>query len=300
MKKTLLFTLSLASFFFSGAFAQTIPNNSFENWTNLGNYDDPNGWGTFNELSSFGMPVTTTKSTDAQAGSLSISVATVGYTDPFSGAQDTMAGMAWLGQFTSNFTVIEGVPFTQMPGALTGYYKYTRMGNDTGVVYVFLSKWNTTTNSRDYIAEGDAVFFSTTSTYAPFTAPLIYNTLTTAPDTMGIWIIASGGDVASPGSTLKVDNLAFAGSAGITSVIAEQPVKAYPNPASQNVSFAVNDKNAAHIELFDLSGRMIESIAVNASVVNVELSSYDAGMYMYQVAAEDGSLIGRGKLTVTK
>jgi hypothetical protein len=297
MKRTLLLLTAATGLIFSNAAAQTIPNNSFENWTSMGSYDEPNNWGTFNGLSAVGYPVTTVKSTDAQAGSFAISVTTMA--SPSTG--DTIPGMAWLGSF-ANFSFSDGIPFTQKPGALTGMYKYTRMGSDTGVVYAYLSKWNTSTNTRDYIAEGSVAFITSNTTYAAFTAPLVYTNMTLTPDTMGIWIIASGGNVATPGSALKVDNLSFTGvaGAGITSINADQKVKTYPNPASQNVSFAIYDNSAASIEIFDMSGRRVQTVDVTSNVMNIDLNGYTAGLYMYQVTAENGALIERGKLSVSK
>lgn len=300
MKKNLLLSVSAAAALFisANASAQMIPNNGFENWTTMGTYDEPDGWGTINSLSAFGYPVTVNKTTDMNSGSFAISLETMSYTDIFSGMLDTLPGIAWTGDFDSNFNALEGFAYTQTPTDLTGSFKYAPSGIDTGIIFTYLTKWNTMTNMRDTIAGGVMMVDGTTSTWTQFTIPLTYQSAV-APDTAVVWMVSSSGMLPMPGSELKVDDLAFVLPTGIAEPLTGTS-KVFPNPASSNVSFSVANPEAATIELYDLEGRRIDMVQVTSNVINVSLEKYNAGLYMYALKAATGAVLERGKLTVTK
>ena len=66
MKSKLLFIVAALSLT-TAAFAQ-IPNNSFENWTTVGSYSDPNSWSTLNATTNPLSIYTCTKGTGGASG----------------------------------------------------------------------------------------------------------------------------------------------------------------------------------------------------------------------------------------
>lgn len=82
-----------------------------------------------------------------------------------------------------------------------------------------------------------------------------------------------------------IDDFTTAGATGIAS-IDQAAVKIYPNPATDNLIIdlsALNGQNVNTIDILDISGRKIETIVVNSSVINLSLADYKAGAYLITV-----------------
>lgn len=71
----------------------------------------------------------------------------------------------------------------------------------------------------------------------------------------------------------------------VTGVPANDPermVNAYPNPASEYVTFDTPDSEGT-IEIVDLSGRVVKAVAINSTTTYVNIADLSAGMYTYRV-----------------
>ena len=192
------------------AFGQTvIPNASFENWTNFGNYSDPTGWDTPNqELMSipiFGTTVVS-KSTDHHGtGSYSAKLETKHLTFP---AMD-VPGFITCGTLTINinsgtFILSGGVPVVDIPTHLNGFFKYSPKGGDSCAIGIGLTK--TTGAVKDTIGFGAFSTKDTITDWTPFSAWIDYIS-TTAPDSMNIIALSTAQEVMTPGTILYVDDL---------------------------------------------------------------------------------------------
>lgn len=73
----------------------------------------------------------------------------------------------------------------------------------------------------------------------------------------------------------------------------------FPNPATGVVSLHLPQSySEAIVDIMDLSGRLLQHTKVNRSAPVISLSGFNAGLYLFRVAATDGTLLGRGKMTV--
>jgi hypothetical protein len=77
-------------------------------------------------------------------------------------------------------------------------------------------------------------------------------------------------------------------------------VNVYPNPAQHQVNFTTDTKIAKTIEVYDLTGRKIDSFAVTSDISTIKTSGYANGSYIYELTGKDNSVLNRGKFTVSK
>lgn len=72
----------------------------------------------------------------------------------------------------------------------------------------------------------------------------------------------------------------------------------YPNPASDMLNFSINYNKAAKVEVMDITGRVIETVNFDMNNASVNVSNYNAGLYLYRVLTNDNKVIKAGKVTV--
>lgn len=284
MKKiTVLFMLLCLGFYFVKAQA-LVPNGSFENWTGT----IANNWVTQYTISGF--PITlSSKSTTFQDGQFAL--------DATSQALMTLniPGLATLGLITVNtipsvdVKISGGVPYTDKPSKLKGWYQYTPQGTDSAIIYTILTKWNAVSGARDTVADGFFVNTATQSAYAQFTVDLTYRTQSVVPDTMNIIILSSGLSV-TPGSKLLVDNMSFELPQSIASN-SKLECNIYPNPSNGviNVSLANNQKTTA--TLYNSLGQEVCVKTLSSLSNSLDFTSLPKGIYLLELRNNDQRIV---------
>lgn len=297
MKKTLLFIF--AGFLITGiSNAQTVPNGDFENWTNAGTYDNPDNWLTYNDLSSFGVPITATKSTSASSGTYALMLESKTFFNSFSSSNDSIEGFAMLGTGSFLSTYTDGMPYSQRATALTGMYKYSHTQPDSGGVYVFFTKWNSGTSSQDFMGEA-TISFASAATYTPFSVNINYY-LAGNPDSVHIYTYSSV-DTAKSGSILLLDNLALTAPLGISAhVKSVRNNSAFPNPAKDFVNFSVSTNAESIVTIYNVLGKVISSEKIYNGKGSVSTSDLPAGAYLYRIIDNEGKMISSGNFNVVK
>jgi hypothetical protein len=142
--KFYLIILSLCLYVFGNGnvlYAQAgVPNGNFENWPS-GNNDNPEFWDSPNALTG-GFPfffTTVEKTSDSNSGNWAASVTTGTILD------ETIPGVLSLGTLEIDIENIEntqftGLPFSDRPGTLEGYYKYSTPDTDFGLLAILLTR----------------------------------------------------------------------------------------------------------------------------------------------------------------
>ncbi len=315
MKKLLLLTTSLFSL---GTFAQA-PDFTFEGtWSNstFGSVADPTGWVTSNLLTSFlissSNPITTTQGT--AAGNFCQGLAgmrletkkmqTVGL---LAGTIPDTCGFAFSGSIAG--TVLkDGVAFTQRPLQLTYCYNTTLVGGDTSGVGIRLWKWQGGT--RVFVATGTNTYIANSP--AGMTNQVInLNYLNNLIPDSALFLVGSSYKFpinglnlrkkAKVGSTITVDNFATAGTfVGIKErTVGELALNVFPNPANTFVRFATENADATSLEIYDITGKIVSTHTFENGKIQVALSTYQSGLYVYKVYDNSKQLLKAGKLTVT-
>jgi hypothetical protein len=288
MKKLILST-TIAISSFASAFAQ-IPNNSFENWTSMGSYSNPDNWDQLNAMTSSMSVYTCTQGTPGNPGNSYLKL-----TSKTVAGMGVMPGIAVTGTINmSTFKATGGFSCTQRPQSLTGAWQYMASGTDKGFIAVYLTNWNTTSLKRDTVAMAMQNLNGMAMSWANFSVPLMYMN-GNYPDSAQIILSASGKTPAN-GSMLYVDNLAFAGSvAGIT----ENKNKSsdftfYPNPAKDilNLNYTLKSNDNAIIKITDITGKTVKEYKPASSVIgsntqNINVNDLSGGVYFISIQTQN-------------
>ncbi|WP_462281687.1 T9SS type A sorting domain-containing protein, partial [Salinivirga cyanobacteriivorans] len=72
-------------------------------------------------------------------------------------------------------------------------------------------------------------------------------------------------------------------------------INVWPQPAKDQVSFALNGKvGAGQIYILNVSGQLVKTLVINSKgKVDVDISSFASGIYLYQVHTEQGLVTGK-------
>jgi hypothetical protein len=265
--------------------AQTVPNGSFEAWSNPNGYLVPNDWETLNDMTSAAGVYTATRggtSSDYYLKLTSQNVTGMG----------VMPGIAVSGMLDmGNLTALSGFPFAYRPVAFTGKWQYMgNSGNDIGYVKVFLTKWNSTMNMRDTIGYVSQDLNGMVMSWSNFTLPFTYNS-TDIPDSCIIALSASGPNPEA-GSYLYVDNLSFSGIiAGVENTEITGTFRIFPNPANHEIQIDLSGlkSTAQQFEITDLTGRVIVTKQSNGSLLQtISISELPAGNYLLKITTAKG------------
>jgi len=209
MKNTYL----ILSFLFINLLSAQIPNNSFENWDTVSMGDMLDGWMSTNDW----YPNTVTRTTDAASGDYAIRMQ--GY---LMGSDSAFAAIfnGDPGDLTG------GIPFTQKPDSLKGYYKYHIAGNDTGTIMLIF-----TSASHGPLTMLIEQITGTENNYIPFSYPITWDPMLLGISPDSLVIAFSPNNVESSmdtGSYLYLDNISFTGT-GITDTIPNSDFENWTN-----------------------------------------------------------------------
>lgn len=288
-KKLLLF--AVAASLSTSVFSQSIPNAGFETWTDYGTYEDPDNWVTLNMFSGFGLPVTTSKSTDAYTGTYAAKLETTVGT-----SGDTLTGylMSGTGDF---FSGISNVGFTQRPARVLFYYKGGPATNDTSFVGLTLTRWDNVNNVQIPVGEMEYQITSIQNAYTLVDATITY-TDPGAPDTLTMTAVSSNTVTNIPGSVLYLDDISFQmGGVGIYETDAYSS-SIYPNPVKEELSIRLQGTTATSIEILDISGRLVDEIELKETKT-LNVSHLNSGAYLYNLKNKD-LIVSKGKFNVAK
>jgi len=288
MKKP-IFTFIAAITISVSAIAQ-IPNSSFENWTAVGTYSVPDGWGTLNNTTTLAGVYTATKGTPGSPGNsfLKLTSKTVGTAVAngiaVSGVLDSMTMMPK-----------SGFAYNMRPANFTGKWQHMIYGSSQGSIQVTLTRWDSGMGMRMPVASGNVTLSGMAMAWTNFTIPLTY-TDGNNPDSC-IIVMKASGSTPTNNDYLWVDNLAFS---GVVTGIQNQEsllsnVSVFPNPSADliNVNFNLKTQQKVRLELIDLFGKVIISKELGAlqgdSKQFLNINGIAKDTYLVRVVSEEGT-----------
>jgi len=261
-----------------------IPNNGFENWTNMGNYNNPNDWSTLNDLTATANAYTCTKGSPGNPGTSYLKLTSKSVSGI--GIKPGIAVSGFLDAETMD--VSGGFPFEGRPEALAGKWQYMAFGSDQGYISIFLTLWNETSHSRDTISYTYNPLFDMVMSWGNFSIPLSYQS-TSFPDSAIIVLSASNaeGAVISTNSYLYIDNLSFLNTIYLASAnIPKSTLRIFPNPVTAllNIEIPTNNKSCL-IEVIDINGKLLiqSNIPANNATITLDVSNLSSGAYLLKM-----------------
>ncbi|MEI8203066.1 MAG: T9SS type A sorting domain-containing protein [Bacteroidota bacterium] len=282
MKK--LFLSFLILFLIAKLSVAQIPNFSFENWTSMGAYSNPDEWGTMNNTSSALSVFTATKGTPGNPGASYLNLTSK------TTSLGVLNGIAVSGKLDSlTMRPISGFAFNLRPQTFSGKWQHMIYGTSPGIVSAVITKWNTANSKRDTVALAYQLLSGMVMSWANFSLNFTYQS-GEYPDSCIIELKASG-PVPTNQDYLYVDALAFNGSvAGIeNNSITAKYVSIYPNPSSSliNIDFNTNSDESTFIELINVNGEVV--LSKNAGILSlnskqtIDISSLTKGVYFLRI-----------------
>ena len=273
-----------------------IPNSNFEIWETI-EYEKVDNFYSFNPFQAyFDLEPMATETSDAYAGNSAIRIENVETYDFDSDVIDTIGFI-----FSNNF-MSENPAFglDATPEWISGWYKYEPIENDSATIFLSFTKYNSTTEESEIVAEY-GFLLGESSSYIPFTFPLSFNEI---PDSVSIGIasgnVESINDHVPLGSVLYLDELSFDFLEGIKMPIFSDALEVYPNPASEHVFIKTDEKVSMpkSIQLTDAMGRVIqfsniENLEYGDNLLRIDMSNYSPGMYYYRIETEDSLYAGK-------
>lgn len=259
---------------------QAIPGGTFDLWTSQ-SLDKATGW---ESQPSGPLGSGVTKSTDHYAGSYSIQL--VSQPGGGGGGGNLLSPAAITsGHFGQMSGPFGGLPYTHTVDTLTGWYKFTPVGADTGGIMVTLQHLGTNVGSGAY------PFIIPASVWTYFEIPL---SASSVPDTIRIDAISSiAQNLTVPGTTLKLDDLQLKSQpvTGIHSINAlTSGIVVYPNPANALLNIKCNTNSTIeNVRLYDITGKVFyeQAYCTNAAI-SISVAQLPAGTYFYEVRTNNG------------
>jgi hypothetical protein len=204
MKTIILFIA--CSLLLSRLASQDIPNAGFENWVDVGNYQNPEFWDTANMSVFFNSVITTSKTEDSHSGSFAAKMETKDF------ITFTIPGLVTLGDFEIDIwnmetSITEGTPFNLRPDKLNLYYKYNPAAGDKMRIGMWLLR-DDGTDIPDTVAT--ALYESTAmvQNYTLLSLDIDYRSNET-PEILNIIAVSSNPENPTAGSVLIIDDLEF-------------------------------------------------------------------------------------------
>ena len=215
----------------------------------------------------------------------------------------------YLSSFTSNYVNNTNVYLGFDPGfgfvidsvRLHSHVKKTSLVDAWGTLTTPLGTFNVLR------VEETVVRHDTTDAQVPAFGGWVYDVDNSADSTTGYSWWANG--VGFPLVSIKLDSLGnvkqtqwlqATPTAGINEYTNTTEVNVYPNPAQNEVMFAVEASKVASIQVFDVTGRMINTYTVSGTIASINTSAFANGIYSYALIGNDKAILNRGKFTVAK
>lgn len=288
-----IFTLIvLFSIMLSGK-AQTLPNNDFETWENLGLFEEPEMWNTPNPFTSLVGAVCVSKSADSYSGSFAARLETI----EVLGGQFQAPGLLTLSEFSvdissGDFSFSGGYFLQENVSKLTGMYKYAGVDGDSASIIIYNFK-HPEGEEMDTIGIGIA-FLHDAEDWTSFEV-IMENNNNHLPDTFNVMILSSGSTSLNIGSVLLVDSIAIETNTGIIDLWNPQkPLRVYPNPAVETVNFEANEAATdRELIVYDLNGRIVNKTEFNSKTIQIDIKAFKAAVFSYSVI-QDGKRIYGG------
>lgn len=288
-------TIELDEIGFVGATPSVYPNGDFEAWTPIQSLE-PDGWNTINFITLNGTP-SVTQSTDAIDGLYSARIETV--VTPYG---DTLGFMS-NGDITSNL-LQGGMPVTQNPLMISGFYKYTPVGPDTALIGSFLTKYDNVFGTTVRL-DSSLVQLTATTNWTAFSLNFAYNGFPIG-DTLNVSIASSNmeedGNYMGVGSALWIDKLeVFYNPVGEPqSITFNKNTTGIYRDDTGNYYFRQNSNKVGEgtLLIYDGSGRLVHQQQIIKEISQqISYNQWVSGIYSYRFIGEK---ISSGKFTFNR
>lgn len=284
--------LSIANF---AQAQQTIPNASFENWTNYGTYSDPTSWTSLNFKAFVTDLITCEKGTPGAVGASYLKLTVKG------GPGATIpAILESANSLNINGKSPNGFAYNLRPTSFKGKWQYLVTANDSLIAGVQFTKWNPISSKSDLIGTGlITITAGTVNTWTNFSIPITYIS-SSIPDSALILFFLGIGTFPVLNDHVYIDDLSFSGTVGVSEVQENSNFSVFPNPSNGVFTIQNIGEDLIKISIFNLLGEKVYQFANHYLEKNnetiIDLSTKPKGIYFIEV--ENGKSISTKKIVV--
>ena len=104
----------------------------------------------------------------------------------------------------------------------------------------------------------------------------------------------------STGNVKSVQWLTTLPALGINEYSSSLNENVYPNPAQNEINFVADASKQKAIQLFDVAGRLINTVSILDEKTTISTSDFANGIYYYSIIGKDNSVLSRGKFAIAK
>jgi len=310
MKKAIFFLFILVSTVSISAQYQLF-NKDFEEWvempTSAGNvtYLTPYGdiWATSNEAAMvFVANPSVNRTTDKYNGTYAAKIETI-QLGTSKGSGTLFTGKFKLDIINPLNSTIFGIPFTDKPVYLKGFYKYSPVDGDSCRIASYLTKWNTVNKRRDTIALATinrSESITAVTSFKEFDIFYNYYISDKAPDSLTI-VFASSADGANfnaaVGSTLIIDAISLEyHPLAVDKIEKQNEIISYPNPVGDVLTImSKTNLLGLNIKIYNTLGSLVLIKQLRADKEQIFTSGLPSGVYHYTINREN-KILETGKL----
>lgn len=291
-------------------YGQQLLNSDFENWTNhpgnsiYSSYDQVDNWATGNAVLDLipNASPPTIKTTDAQIGKYAAKLTTQFFFNQIA-AGNLFTGTFKLDLQTPVNSAKIGIPYSSRPTAFSVYYKYTPVKGDSCSIYVLLTKYNSSTKSKDTIGLASFISSNLVTTYTLLTIPIVYKSDEIPDEISAVFSSSADGGhfKGQAGSSLTVDNFSLLG-LPLTTITPLSTTSAalYPNPAQSTVHLSNAPSESGTMNFYNASGALVSSQKWDGTrTPEFSLENMPAGFYTCKFITSE-SIIYVSKLIISE
>lgn len=104
----------------------------------------------------------------------------------------------------------------------------------------------------------------------------------------------------STGAVKSVQWLVVLPVTGINEVLSSANVTVFPNPAENELNITIDGSKTESVQLFDITGRLMNTYAVENNYVLINTTAFANGIYTYSIIGKENVILNRGKFTIAK
>ncbi len=265
------------------------PNPGFENWTQVGNHFDPDNWNNLNSQTAITGVFTCTRATgaDVHSGTYAIKLTTKSvFTITANGIASTATLIT-----TPPYGVTGGIPYTQRPDSIVGWYKCTPAAADSGFIqFVLLGATNDTIGFVRYFTPNVPV-----STFTRFSAPIDY--FSAATPVLSYWILSSSGP-SNPvvSSSIIIDDIDLIFNPNnLPEAASAENFHITGNVIDDFAELENNSGKTAELFIYDSSGRLAVRYELPPGYSKLDMQQLTPGVYVFkaQLTGNTGTSFGK-------